>query len=70
MERIPGFDLIPIENLRRRIDEILPARRIILASQSGSKAYQASLILKAHGFKDVVILEGGLHMWHYPLTRE
>jgi NADPH-dependent 2,4-dienoyl-CoA reductase/sulfur reductase-like enzyme/rhodanese-related sulfurtransferase/two-component sensor histidine kinase len=68
-ERIPGFDLIPIENLRRRIDEILPDRRVILVSQSGSRAYQASLILKAHEFKKVAILEGGLHMWPFAVTR-
>lgn len=67
--RIPGFDLIPIENLRKRIDEILPNRKIILVSQSGSRAYQASLILKTYGFKEVAILEGGLHMWPYTVTR-
>lgn len=67
--RIPGFDLIPIENLRKRIDEILPNRKVILVSQSGSRAYQASLILKTYGFKEVAILEGGLHMWPYTVTR-
>ncbi|MBN2323408.1 MAG: FAD-dependent oxidoreductase [Spirochaetes bacterium] len=67
--RIPGFDLIPIENLTSRIDEILPNRRVVLFSQSGARAYQASLILKSRGFTDVAILEGGLHMWPYAVTR-
>ncbi|UCB45296.1 MAG: pyridine nucleotide-disulfide oxidoreductase, partial [Spirochaetota bacterium] len=68
-ERIAGFDLIPLENLKKRLDEILPDRRIILVSQTGSRAYQAALILKAHGFKNVAILEGGLRMWPYAVTR-
>ncbi len=67
--RIPGFDLIPLSDLKRRIDEILPDRKIILVSQSGSRAYQASLILKAHNFTDVLILEGGLRMWPYTVSR-
>lgn len=67
--RIPGFDLIPIENIRSRIDEILPDRRVVLVSQSGARAYQASLILKSRGFSEVAILEGGLHMWPYAVTR-
>ncbi|MFW6138879.1 MAG: FAD-dependent oxidoreductase [Spirochaetota bacterium] len=69
-ERIPGFDLIPLENLRRRIDEIPSSKRIILVSGTGSRAYQASLILRAHGLDDVRILEGGLKMWPYQIHRE
>jgi NADPH-dependent 2,4-dienoyl-CoA reductase/sulfur reductase-like enzyme/rhodanese-related sulfurtransferase len=67
--RIPGFDLISIENITRRIDEILPDRKVVLVSQSGARAYQASLILKSRGFTDVVILEGGLLMWPYAVKR-
>jgi len=69
-QKIPGFDLIPLENLRRRIDEILPDRKVILVCQSGSRSYQAALILKKHGFKDVKVLEGGLRMWPFAFTRE
>jgi rhodanese-related sulfurtransferase len=68
--KIPGFDLIPLVNLKRRIDEILPDRKIILVSQSGARAYQAALILKNHGFKEIKILEGGLRMWPYSLSIE
>lgn len=69
-ERIPGFDLIPLENLRRRIDEILPGRRVIIACGTGARSYQAALILKANGFQDVSILEGGLKMWPFKVSRE
>ncbi len=69
-ERIPGFDLIPLEDLKRRIDEILPDRKIILTCGTGARSYQAALILKAKGFKDVAILEGGIRMWPYSVSRE
>ena len=69
-EKIPGFDLIPLENLKSRIDEILPDRKIILACASGSRSYQAALILRDHGFKEVYVLEGGIRMWPYALSHE
>ena len=69
-ERIPGFDLIPLERLRQRIDEIARDKKIILACESGKRSYQASLILKANHFTDVYVLEGGLRMWPYRLTHE
>lgn len=69
-ERIPGFDLIPLENLRRRTDEILPDRKIILVCSTGARSFQAALILKASGFRDVRILEGGLRMWPFAISRE
>jgi NADPH-dependent 2,4-dienoyl-CoA reductase/sulfur reductase-like enzyme/rhodanese-related sulfurtransferase/nitrogen-specific signal transduction histidine kinase len=68
--KIPGFDLIPLESLRRRMDEILPNRKIILASTTGSRSFQAALILKSNGFKDVKVLEGGIRMWPYEISRE
>jgi rhodanese-related sulfurtransferase len=69
-ERIPGMDLIPLESLRRRIDEIPRERGIVLVCDTGARSYQASLILKANGFTNVRILEGGLRMWPYGIARE
>ena len=69
-ERIPGMDLIPLESLRRRIDEIPRDRGVVLVCDTGARAYQASLILKANGFTNVRILEGGLRMWPFELARE
>ncbi len=68
--RIPGFDLIPLEAFRRRLDEIPRDKKIILACESGKRSYQASLILNSHGYKDVWVLEGGLRMWPYKITHE
>jgi NADPH-dependent 2,4-dienoyl-CoA reductase/sulfur reductase-like enzyme/rhodanese-related sulfurtransferase/two-component sensor histidine kinase len=69
-ERIPGTNLIPLENLRRRLDEIPREKDIMLVCDTGMRAYQASLILKANGFKRVRILEGGLRMWPFDISRE
>jgi len=69
-ERIPGAVSIPLESLRRRIDEIPRDSGVILICETGARSYQAALILKAHGFKDVKILEGGLKMWPFRISRE
>ena len=69
-ERIPGVESIPLESLSRRIDEIPRDRGIILVDNTGAKAYQASLILRANGLKNVSILEGGLRMWPFRISRE
>jgi NADPH-dependent 2,4-dienoyl-CoA reductase/sulfur reductase-like enzyme/rhodanese-related sulfurtransferase/two-component sensor histidine kinase len=69
-ERIPGVESIPLESLRRRIDEIPRDRGVILVDTTGKDAYQASLILKANGFDEVSILEGGLQMWPFQIARE
>ncbi|MCK5094278.1 MAG: rhodanese-like domain-containing protein [Spirochaetes bacterium] len=41
-----------------------------LACETGTHSYQASLILKANGIKNVKILEGGLRMWPCRVSRE
>jgi rhodanese-related sulfurtransferase len=69
-ERIPGVVLFPLENMRRRIDEIPRDRDIILVDNTGEKSYQAALILQANGFKNVSILEGGMSMWPFQISRE
>jgi NADPH-dependent 2,4-dienoyl-CoA reductase/sulfur reductase-like enzyme/rhodanese-related sulfurtransferase/two-component sensor histidine kinase len=69
-ERIQGIDLVPLESLRRRIDEIPRNRGIVLVCDTGARSYQASLILRANGFTDVRILEGGLRMWPFEIARE
>jgi 3-mercaptopyruvate sulfurtransferase SseA len=32
---------------------------------AASRAYEAAIILKHQGFKDVKVLDGGLEMWPY-----
>ena len=68
--RIAGVESIPLESLRRRIDEIPQDRDVILVDNTGAEAYQASLILSANGLSKVSILEGGLYMWPFRISRE
>jgi NADPH-dependent 2,4-dienoyl-CoA reductase/sulfur reductase-like enzyme/rhodanese-related sulfurtransferase/two-component sensor histidine kinase len=69
-QRIPGFESIPLESLRRRIDEIPEERSVLIVCETGARSYEAALILKAKGFQKVRILEGGLKMWPYEMVRE
>ena len=69
-ERIVGVESIPLESLRRRIDEIPRDRKVILVDNTGAEAYQASLILASNGFTKTSILEGGLYMWPFRISRE
>jgi len=68
--RIEDTISIPLEHLHSRIDEIPSNRGIVLICDSGSRSYQAALILQANDFEDVRVLEGGLKMWPYPIARE
>jgi NADPH-dependent 2,4-dienoyl-CoA reductase/sulfur reductase-like enzyme/rhodanese-related sulfurtransferase/two-component sensor histidine kinase len=69
-ERIPGMDLIPLESIRRRIEEIPRDRSVVLVCDTGARSYQASLILRANGYANVRILEGGLKMWPFQVARD
>jgi rhodanese-related sulfurtransferase len=63
--RLPGAVLIPPATLRGRLDEIPKDRTVVTFSQTSLRGYEAALILRAAGFKDVRVLEGGVTMWPY-----
>ncbi len=54
---------IPINALRGRISELPAGKEIIVLSRVSLSAYEASIILKANGFKDVKVMDGGITMW-------
>lgn len=63
-----GETLIPIGVLRKRLNEI-PADKnaeIITYCKISLRGYEASLVLKANGWKNVKVMEGGLMAWPYP----
>ena len=60
---IPGSLHIPLGHLERRVDELDPARPVVLTCQSGSRSAIAASLLKAQGFRDVANLRGGLSAW-------
>ncbi|RNE93720.1 FAD-dependent oxidoreductase [Marichromatium sp. AB32] len=63
-----GEHLIPVGALRSRLDE-LPAdksQEIILYCKVSMRGYEAAAALKANGFRNVKVLEGGILAWPYP----
>ena len=62
---LPNITHIPLGSLRERLGELSPDKEIITFCNYSLRAYEASLILKAAGFKNVHVLDGGLEMWPY-----
>ena len=48
---IDGFRNIPVDELRERIDEIEPGKRVYVICQSGLRSYIATRILAGYGFE-------------------
>lgn len=63
--RLPGATLLPLASLRGRLDEIPRDKEIVTFCQISLRGYEAALILKAAGFKNVRVLDGGIAMWPY-----
>lgn len=62
-----GETLIPIGTLRKRISE-LPQdkdKEIITFCKISLRGYEAAVLIKAHGYKNVKVLEGGIVAWPY-----
>lgn len=62
-----GETLIPLGQLRTRLNE-LPEdknKEIITFCKISLRGYEAAVLLKAHGYANVKVLEGGLMAWHY-----
>ena len=65
---LPGEVInIPLGQLRRRLDEVPRDREMVILCKSGTRGYEAYCILKAAGFENIKVLEGGLIAW--PFTR-
>jgi len=56
---IPGMINIPVDDLRRRMDELPRDGQILIYCRVGLRGYIALRILKQHGFKNVKNLSGG-----------
>jgi len=63
--RLPNSTLIPLGELRRRIDELPTDKNIVAFCKISLRGYEAALILKAAGFQNVQVLDGGIAMWPY-----
>ena len=64
-ERLPGSVLIPLATLRGRLQELPRDKPIVAFCNISLRGYEAALILRAAGFTDVKVMDGGLAMWPY-----
>jgi NADPH-dependent 2,4-dienoyl-CoA reductase/sulfur reductase-like enzyme/rhodanese-related sulfurtransferase len=62
-----GEKLIPLGQLRKRIDEMPSDKNaeIICWCKISLRGYEAALVLQANGYKNVKVLEGGIMAWPY-----
>jgi NADPH-dependent 2,4-dienoyl-CoA reductase/sulfur reductase-like enzyme/rhodanese-related sulfurtransferase len=62
---LPNSTLIPLGMLRKRLAEIQKDKEIIAYCAISLRGYEASLILRAAGFTNIKVLDGGVAMWPY-----
>ena len=60
---IPKAMHIPLGQLRSRIDEIDRNATVVCYCKISLRGYEAAIILKQAGFRQVKVLEGGILMW-------
>jgi hydroxyacylglutathione hydrolase len=61
--RLPGALHIPLGYLVDRLDEIPRIKTVVTQCQSGARSSIAASLLKQHGFKHIVNLNGGFAAW-------
>lgn len=63
--RLPGSTLIPLGSLRGRLGELPKDKEIVAFCKISLRGYEAALILKAAGFQNVRVMDGGIVMWPF-----
>ena len=63
--RLPHSTLIPLGALRGRLDELPRDKPIVAFCKISLRGYEAALTLKAAGFENVRVMDGGIAMWPY-----
>lgn len=64
----PQARLLPLRELRRRLDELPKDTEIVTFCQTSVRAYQAQRILDGAGFKDVKFMDGSISAWPYEIS--
>ena len=67
--RLRGSRHIPLGTLRSRLEDLPKDENIVLVCSIGLRSYEASLILRSHGFERVRMLDGGLEAWPFSVER-
>jgi rhodanese-related sulfurtransferase len=63
--RLAHATQIPLGSLRGRLSEIPAEKPIVTFCDISLRAYEAALILRHAGFKNVRVMDGGIAMWPY-----
>jgi len=61
---IPGCTLLPLNELRNRVDELNPEQKYLVYCRSGKRSAVATLLLTQRGFKAVSMI-GGIRDWPF-----
>ena len=69
MMRLDNATLIPLGKLRKSLDQIPMDKEVIAFCKISLRGYEAALILKANGYKNVKVMDGGVLMWPYNLIK-
>ena len=60
---IEGAINMPLDELRDRMGELDPTKKVYIQCARGVRGYLASLILSHHGFEHIYHIAGGFHAW-------
>ena len=60
---LPGVPNVPLGTLADHLDELPRDRPLVMQCQSGARSAMAAALLQAHGFDNVVNLDGGFAAW-------
>ncbi len=68
--KIPNTTLIPLDELKNRLDELPRDGEMVVVCRSGNRSDEAMKILTKAGFTNAVGMDGGIKAWgaaRYPL---
>ena len=60
---VPGAVLIPLDELRGRVDEVARDKPLVVVCQTGKRSALATTILRQAGVKELANLAGGMVRW-------
>lgn len=60
---LPGAQLIPLNELPDRLEELYPERTTVAYCAHGIRSRSAAALLSSSGFKEVHSIEGGMDVW-------
>jgi NADPH-dependent 2,4-dienoyl-CoA reductase/sulfur reductase-like enzyme/rhodanese-related sulfurtransferase len=66
----PQTRLIPLRELRQKLDKLPRDAEIVTYCHTSVRAYQAQRILEGAGFKDVKFMDGSIASWPYEISEE